>query len=459
MVARRILNAEIGQAQLAQAGRLDADILHSRLSRLHGRVADRACPRGTGPLKRRLQRGQRMTATSRRLSRHTLPPLQDFSDVLVQRHEGRTNPGALWPDFDHQYHARHLNGGLPVCLRPGTVSHPAETVEQPHMFVGPHDGHFGHFVAEIAPRLPQTLAERPDLPLVFTARMPQTAQTAAPALMAVLNWFGVAPERLRFVHQPTLFRRLGVAAQGEHLGGPGPASAYLDLIESHTARHDLPGQRQDVVYVSRARLPGQLGAHAGESYLCDCLTRLGVQVIHPEVLPLRDQMAAYAGARVLVFAEGSAVHGRQLLGRIDQDVVVLLRRPESQIALNALLPRCASVELAAAAGNELHFLRADGLRWPHSTVAFYDVPVLLDLFGRIGVPLSRIWSEDDHARARDARVLDWLRAIHAPRVAPWLRPWNPAAYVMAQLERLGLDHLRSDAAAIIGGGAAAQWQG
>jgi len=457
MVAGRILNAGIGQAQSAQAVRLDAGTLRSGQARLSGRTAGLCLPPGNRRASPRLQQGRGMTA--RRLSRTKLPPVQDFRDVLVQRHEGRTNPGVLWPDFDRQYHVRHLNGGLPVCLRPGAVDHPAETVDQPHMFVGPHDGHFGHFVAEIAPRVPQTLAERPDMPLVFTARMPQTPQTAAPALMSVLDWFGVAADRLRFVHQPTLFRHLGVAAQGEHLGGPAPSSAYLDLIERLAARHDLPTPSQGVVYVSRAGLPGQLGAHAGETYLTDCLTRLGVQVIHPQSLPLRDQMTAYAGARVLVFAEGSAVHGRQLLGRIDQDVVVLLRRPESQIAVNALLPRCTSVEFVAAAWDELHFLRADGLRWPHSTVALYDVPVLLDLFGRIGVPLGRIWSRDDHARARDARILDWLRAIHAPRVAPWLRPWNPASYVMAQLERLGLDHLRSEAAAIIGGGGTAQWRG
>lgn len=387
---------------------------------------------------------------SRRVLARRLPPLMRFRDVVVQRHEGRRNPGAAWPDFAAQFHARHLKGLRPVCLPPPPPEGEVGSVDEPCAFIAPHDAHFGHFVAEAASRLPQTLAElSDDTPLVFTCRVDLTPDRAAPAFMAVLDWLGVAPARLRFVRQPHRFRNLSVAGQAEHLDGPAPAPDYLRLLETMTARHDLPPRPETILYVSRAGLPPFRGGHGGEAYLEACLRELGVPVLRPEAAPLPEQMRAYAGARSLIFAEGSAVHGRQLLGRIDQDVAILQRRIKAWIAPHGILARSGSVEYVPVLKNELYYLSEDGKRWPHSTIGIYDQGCLLDWFDGIGVPLRRIWDPAHHARAQDARILDWFRATYDPRRTPWQRPANGPEHFVKQLRRLELEHLVGPVLAII----------
>jgi hypothetical protein len=391
---------------------------------------------------------------SRRLSRTRLPPVMAFDDVLVQGHKGRTNPGALWPDFARQHFARHLRHKVPVCHKPAIPEVSVEVVEAPAMFVGAHDFHFGHLVAELAPRLPQALAERPDLPLVFTGWQPMGPADLAPAFRALLDWYGIGWDRLRIVHRPTRFRRLEVAAQGEHLNGSEPPEDYLRLVEAIAAARlpDRP-RPEGVLYVSRTRLARQLGMLAGEAYLESRLAALGVGILHPETLPLPAQMAAYAGARVLVFAEGSALHGRQLLGRIDQQVSVLLRRRWSRLATSEIMARVDSLEYVPCQGKVLDFLNAEGKPYPFAAVAFFELDELFDHFGALGVPLARGWDMGAYAAARDADVLGWLRAICRPDIEPWNRPHNGPEHFVTQLEELGLGHLAPEARRIAGDGA------
>ncbi|KGJ10668.1 hypothetical protein IT40_10535 [Paracoccus versutus] len=76
------------------------------------------------------------------------------------------------------------------------------------------------------------------------------------------------------------------------------------------------------------------------------MSRAGVAILDPGKETLMRQMALYAGARLLIFAEGSAMHGRQLLGRVDQKILVLRRRPQSRMAWAQLEPKCRKLEYA-----------------------------------------------------------------------------------------------------------------
>ena len=62
---------------------------------------------------------------------------------------------------------------------------------------------------------------------------------------------------------------------------------------------------------------------AGEAYLEQVLERIGIGVIRPEKFSIAEQMATYRAAQTLMFAEGSALHGAQLLGRALGDVVAI----------------------------------------------------------------------------------------------------------------------------------------
>lgn len=96
-----------------------------------------------------------------------------------------------------------------------------------------------------------------------------------------------------------------------------PPDWHLDLLEEVERLNRLAPIQNDVVYVSRnGYLAMGKGGTAGEAALTDALSRAGVAVLDPARTTLGTQMALYAGAKLFVFAEGSAIHGRQLLGRV-----------------------------------------------------------------------------------------------------------------------------------------------
>lgn len=379
-----------------------------------------------------------------------LPPIQVFHDVLAGPSPNRRTPGVLWPDFDAQVSARLWRDGKTICTPPVIDSRNPRIIADPAVFVSMHDGHFGHVCAETVSRLPQSLAEAPGLPLHFSCQHPTDLTQASPVFRAILDWLRVPRDLVRFHHQPTLFRELRIAAQAEPMNGPPPPDAYLDLLEARIAGNLAPVQPEGVVFVTRAQLSPDQGRSAGERYLAFCLQQLGVRVIYPETLPLAEQMRIYASARHLVFQEGSAIHGRQLLGRIDQHISILRRRFRSTMAQHQIEPRCASLTYVGCFNGGLILKDPGGLRLGHAMCNLYRIEPVLDHFEALGVPLRKVWRQAQFDTQRDEDILSWVRAIFHPRSAHWLRDHNSNADMLAQFEPLGLGHLLPEATALLG---------
>lgn len=379
-----------------------------------------------------------------------LPPLLSFRDVLAGPSADRNTPGVQWPDFDAQTHARLWRRNRAVCTRPEIDGSNPRIVADPAMFVSMYDNHFGHMVAETVPRLPQSLAEAPDMPLYFTCDRPTRVDQTSGMFRSVLGWLDVPLEQVRLIHEPTMFRELHVAAQAEYLDGPPPLQGYLDLLEARIGHKIDPVRPEGITFVTREGLAPQKGRHAAESYLTACLKELGVRIVHPEALPLPDQMQVYASSRYLVFSEGSAAHGRQLLGRVDQHISILRRRQRSQLAMNQLEPRCASLSYVPSFGGSLCVADERGKKILHAMASLYAVAPVLAHFEALGVPLRRVWDNETYLRLRDEDVLNWVKRMYRADIQPWLKPYNTDAYLLDQFEPLGLGHLRAKAAALIG---------
>ncbi len=379
----------------------------------------------------------------------TLPPMRSFTDILVGPARDRDTPGVHWPDFTAQTEPRIWRWGRPDCRMPPPVTATPLHEDAPAVFVSMYDNHFGHMVAETVPRLPQSLAEYPDLPLIFTCGGKLGPNHPSGMFRAVLDWLDIPLSQVRFHHEPTVFRQLHVAAQAEHLDGPPAPPEYLHLLEART-RHKLEGiTPEGITFVTRAGLSPQKGFHAAEGYLAECLKSLGVQVIAPEDMPLPKQMRLYAGARHLVFSEGSAIHGRQLIGRVDQHISILRRRFRSNIALHQMTPRAASLTYVPCFGGALKIKRAEGTVIQHAMSSLYNITPVLEHFEGLGVPLARVWDADTFARRRDHDVLAWFAAVYGPRIEPWLRPYNSDDYMIEQLVELKLEHLIAQARAVM----------
>jgi len=93
------------------------------------------------------------------------------------------------------------------------------------------------------------------------------------------------------------------------------------------------------LYVSRSNLavPGGL---AGQRYLEAALEAEGYEIFHPQTYPVAVQMDQYRKADIVIFLEGSACHGAELLGRgAIKNCILLNRRGEPKWFDRVLQPR------------------------------------------------------------------------------------------------------------------------
>lgn len=340
----------------------------------------------------------------------TFPALALFRQIPVvpvtKVHQHVAFGGPIWPEFDTQKAVRHcrLNGAWDK--EPPWPEHSA-LLRGPAVWGGFLDSHFGHFVADHLPRLPMSLRERPDDVYLFTVDPGMTRAGLGDWVWQVFDWIGLKADQVRLVTEPVMVDRLRVGVQAETLPQSGPKPAYLDLIDTWTAR--LTPQPAEVLYVSRVGVPQRGGgAHAGESYLVRVLQGLGVAVLDPARASIQAQLAAYAGAGRIVFAEGSALHGRQLLGRLPQDIAVLRRREERSMAKASLTPRCRTLSYHDInAGVLMAYWKTGGKR-ADPALSLVDVPRLWAVFQGFGMDMAAVWDEGAFRQAALRDVADWL---------------------------------------------------
>jgi len=348
-----------------------------------------------------------------------LPPLQVFHDIpvvpvrSVSHHIAHGGP--IWPAFDQQLDARHCRDRVAVDRHPHT---PDATValREPAIWGGFLNPQFGHLIVEQLTRLPQSLVECPGEMVLFTVPPAGQIKTVPAWVWQVLDWYGLPRDRVRLVDRALVADELRVAAQGEMMGKSFTSEAYLDLLDANMARHALTADKAHVVFVTRAGLVARgQGGHAGEAYLADVLGRAGVRVVDPAQMKVASQLAIYAGAGVLVFSEGSAIHGRLLLGRIAQDIHVLRRRPRRDLAAEQLTPRCNRLRYHAAVGHRFGARMPNGTDRLDLTAATYDLDVVFDLFAGLGHDPRPYWDEAAYRAAVVHDLRGWLTTCQTHR--------------------------------------------
>lgn len=278
------------------------------------------------------------------------------------------------------------------------------------LYGGPLILEFGHFLAESVARLLPGLRLEPELPVLFAGpRGTDHHDALRPSyVQQVLAFLGVPLQRVHVVQQPVQVDRLLVVEQGSDLGG-GPKPAYLDMLDDFSpGRLDAlsRGPGAERVYVSRSRMPA--GRLLGERYLEALLAEAGFLVYRPEDHTLVEQMNTYRSARQLVFPEGSACHGTELLGRQLQQVILLNRRPAPKPAMFRAILRPRARRYAELASNPFVGALPIGMARPpllHRGVAVFDVPALLDLLEAEGV--ARLHDCFDHQAHADCVRADF----------------------------------------------------
>lgn len=107
---------------------------------------------------------------------------------------------------------------------------------------------------------------------------------------------------------------------------------YVDWIRGRVP--ELPPSRFGrKIYVTRDRLSATSGRHLCEDILEDNLAKAGFDVVAPETLTLREQLAVYSEADLVVAADGSALHILPFSIRDDAQVFVLQRRTKMPVLI------------------------------------------------------------------------------------------------------------------------------
>ncbi len=326
--------------------------------------------------------------------------------------------GPVWPDFAAQGLVRTMRSWQyrDEPVRPsGQV---CEKIARPCVWGGYAVGHFGHLIADHLTRTLESRIARPDDLFLFLLPPRGKAEQVAGFFWDILLWYGIGRDQVHFVTKPVIAAELRCFSQAEPFSSYPPSERYLRQLAKNARERQLQPDPSNLTYVGRSGMLARgKGGHAGETYLVDALQRAGVRVLDPTTASLREQLAIYAGAKALVFSEGSAVHGRQLLARAYQSIAVLNRRPGSRIAASAIRPRCRDLRYVEACSRFIGMRLKGGKRDLPVGMALYDLDAVFKAFAGFGVDLRPHWVEADYATAVLSDSEAWLMSFHSRGVA------------------------------------------
>ncbi len=279
--------------------------------------------------------------------------VQAFSHPLVAPPPNGFNGGVVIDDLDEHKKLRQSRYWQPVDRFRDDVDYTGH-IRGEWTYAGPVYPHFGHFMSEMAHRMLPAIAHSDAPRMLFVGIKNDVAMNTYDKLPAFLKdflqFFRVQPDNLKIVNEHSFVETLHVAEAGSDFGG-GPKSGYLDDLRDFSIERlqnfGSTAPVLDKVYVSRGMLPVG-GSFLGERYLEEVLAEEGFSIFYPERHSLVDQMSVYHRAKILIFSEGSACHGTELLGKgmIDRCLFLARRKDHVDIFSRVLKPRAKDFMLA-----------------------------------------------------------------------------------------------------------------
>jgi acetyltransferase-like isoleucine patch superfamily enzyme/capsular polysaccharide biosynthesis protein len=192
----------------------------------------------------------------------------------------------------------------------GNAAHVAD--DGNYLYGGLLNPHFGHFLVNSLSRLwPLVSAERPAAKIVFHGLGDSQQWFNLPFCRDIFEALGLQPSDVLILEQPTMFKNITVphtsfqeqhfihrayAQLGHHIG--------QEILKGRPIRQGLPA-----VYLSKTRLPSGVGHVENEDIVESILREAGsIEILYPETLCLREQIALFAERPVVVGTTGSAFH-------------------------------------------------------------------------------------------------------------------------------------------------------
>lgn len=201
----------------------------------------------------------------------------------------------------------HLREGRPLRRVTPRIEPPRDpaVIEEPVVYGGHLPKHFGHFLLESLSRLwAYPCLDLGPLPFVHSRTVFHLHEREL--LEAALVPHGAS---LHALTEPTRLSSVLVPELGVILGEdyhPEMRAVY-DTIRD-TLIGPVGAADETPVYLSRTRLPTALRATRNEPALEERLAARGFRIVHPQELPIEEQIRTVARARTVVGLEGTALH-------------------------------------------------------------------------------------------------------------------------------------------------------
>jgi hypothetical protein len=189
--------------------------------------------------------------------------------------------------------------------------------------------HFGHFLVESLGRLwAATAPEYADLPIYAHPLWGRPDLEAPEGFCAfTLAALGIDPARIVLVEETLAVERLFVPKLRFWFGEGGFDVPFLQFLVKAQKAVEAFAQGPKKLYVSRTQWDPARGIVVGEADFEAYLEGQGYVAIHPQTMSFREQLAHYAAAEKIIFAEGSALHACVLLPALRAKVAMIHRRP------------------------------------------------------------------------------------------------------------------------------------
>lgn len=181
-----------------------------------------------------------------------------------------------------------------------------------HVYLGWFAPYFGHFLSEVLPQLwiARHLGERTPRFLFHVepggrAAWESRDDDLARFVRKVLEQFGVRFEQITFIEGPVRVERLvAPTPMNRYLRGARPE--LFDMArEVRDALDAQAGPGSERIYLSRSRFEGRRFVN-GEQIEA-LFARRGFRIVHPETLPLAEQISLSSKAKIIAGEEGSAL--------------------------------------------------------------------------------------------------------------------------------------------------------
>ena len=317
------------------------------------------------------------------------PLTATISYARVEAFKGLFHGGIVLPDDSLISRFRHLRGSRPV----DDFSSDAEFdsfVEGEFNYIGPVYYHFGHFMSEMVHRIVPTKklfsCDRWLMVGCSVEKHLNSTEKFPEFLVQIFDYLNIKMSDITIVSQNSIVRKINISEPGA-VPGLEPNRSYLDLVGAFSQNRldeiyknsDSPNK----VYVTRSGLAGA-GAFLGEKYLESLLEKHGFTIFFPELHEISKQMDVYRRADILIFSEGSACHGVELLGGDMLNRCYLLARRDSHADAFSKVLKSRSKEFNCLKAPQLLGVLAVNpntkIPYENLAVSVFDVDALVEFF-------------------------------------------------------------------------------